>query len=88
MPPGSGSSWHQRVGQAAEQVGLRTACREGEANTGSGLDDPRGNFEKPEPDRIELRCGQIARLGNEVAHGEDEPIGGGVEDEPDLVGKR
>ena len=33
------------------------------------------------------RC-QIARLRDGVAHGEDEPIGGGVEDKADLVGER
>ena len=78
----------QGVGEAAEQISLGTSCREGETDAAGRLDDTGCDFEKPEPDGGELGRGQIARLRDSVAHGEDEPIGGGVEDEADLVGER
>ena len=87
MPRGSGASRHHRVCQAAEQVSLGASCREGETDAAGGLDDTGGDFEKPEPDRLELGGCQIAWLWDDVAHGEDEPIGCGVEDEADLVGE-
>ena len=88
MPRVSRSSGHECVGQATEQIGLRTSCREGETDAASGFDDTGCDFEKSEPDGRELGRSQVARLRNGVAHGEDEPIGGGVEDEAHLVGKR
>src|SRR5271163_2210782 len=88
MPRGSGSSRHQRVSEAAEQVSLRTSCRKGETDAAGGLDDAGGDFQQPEPDGGELGRCQIAWLRNGVANGEDEPIGGGVEDQADLVGER
>lgn len=36
----------------------------------------------------ELRLGEIARFGNGVADSEHQPIGGGVEDEANLIGER
>src|SRR6201989_1980011 len=78
----------QCVCEAAEQISLRTSCRKGETDAAGCLDDTGCDFEKPEPDRGELGGGQIARLRDGVAHGKDEPIGGGVENEADLVGER
>src|SRR5450432_168173 len=87
-PHGSWPLRDQGVGEAAEQIGLGTSCREGETNAAGRLGDTGGDFEKPEPDRCELGRGQITRLRDGVAHSEDEPIGGGVENEADLVGER
>ena len=75
----------QGVGEAAEQIGLGTSCREGETDAAGRLDDTGCDFEKPEPDSGELGRGQIARLRDGVAHGGDKPIGGSVEDEADLA---
>ena len=88
QPRGSWPLRDQCVGEAAEQIGLRTSCREGETDAAGCLGDTGCDFEKPEPDSGELGRGQIARLWDGVAHGKDEPIGGGVEDEADLVGER
>src|SRR5437588_3087239 len=88
MPGGSGSSRHQRVGEAAEQVGLGTSCRKSETDAACGLNDAGSDFQQPQPDGGELGRCQIARLWDGVTNGEDEPIGGGVEDEANLVGER
>src|ERR1700757_4548792 len=88
MPRASGCLRDQSVCQAAEQVGVGARRSEGETDAGGGLDDAGCDLEKPEPDRVELGRCQIARLWDGIAHGEDEPIGGGVEDEADLVGER
>ena len=88
MPRASGRLRDQSVGQAAEQVGVGAGCSEGKTDAGGGLDDTGCDLEKPEPDRVEFGRCQITRLRDGVAHGQNEPIGGGVEDEADLVGER
>src|SRR5437764_13693226 len=88
MPGGSGSSRHQRVGEAAEQVGLGTSCRKSETDAACGLNDAGSDFQLPPPDGGELGRCQIARLWDGVTNGEDGPIGGGVEDAADLVCER
>ena len=73
-PRASGRLREQRAHQTAEQFGLRASGREGDADPAGGLDDAGGDFEKPEPYRLELRGRQIARLRDGVADREDEPI--------------
>jgi hypothetical protein len=50
MPGGSGSSRHQRVGEAAEQVGLGTSCRKSETDAACGLNDAGSDFQQPQPE--------------------------------------
>ena len=88
MPGASGSSRHQRVGEADERVGLGTSCRKSETDAACGLNDAGSDFQQPQPDGGELGRCQIARLWDGVTNGEDEPIGGGVEDEANLIGER
>lgn len=87
-PRGSGPLWDERIGHAAEQIGVGTSCCESETDTNCSLDDTRCDFQQPEPDCIELSRCQITNFRNGVAYGEDEPIGCGVEDEADLIGER
>ena len=47
-----------------------------------------GNFQETKTQRRELGSGQFAGFGNGVAHGEHQPIGGGVENKTDLIGER
>jgi hypothetical protein len=61
---------------------------EGQANAAAHFDDAGGDLEEFEAQRGERRLGQVARGGNGVADGEHQPIGGGVENEADLVGER
>jgi hypothetical protein len=53
-----------------------------------GLGDAGGDLQEAEPDRRELGSCEGVELGNGVAHGEDQPVGSGVQDEPHLVGDR
>ena len=70
----------------AEEDGVRAGAGEGDAHPAGGLGDAGGDLQEPEPDRRELGLGESMCLGNGIAHGEDQPIGGGVKDEPHLVG--
>ena len=78
----------QRAGQAAEEIGFRTCRGEGETHAARGLDDAGGDFQETKPQRRELGRGQFPGFGNGVAHGQHQPISGGVENEADLIGER
>ena len=72
----------------AEQRGVGTSCGEGEADSGGGFDDAGAELEKAQADSGELGGGQGVRRRDGVAHGKDQPVGGGVQYEPHLVGAR
>ena len=78
----------QRAWQAAEEIGFGTCRGERKANAARGLDDTGGDFQETKMQRRELGSGQFAGFGNGVAHGEHQPISGGVENETDLIGER
>ena len=82
-------SWHagpDRACQVAEEDGVRAGGGEGDTHPAGGFGDAGGDLQEPEPDGGELGLGEGMGLGDGVAHGEDQPIGGGVQDEPHLVG--
>lgn len=84
-------SWHagpDRACQVAEEDGVGAGAGEGDAHPAGGLCDAGGDLEQPEPDGVELGLGEGMGLWDGVAHGEDQPVGGGVKDEPHLVGGR
>ena len=87
-PRRSGTEREQRAGQAAEEVGFRTCRGEGETHAARGFDNPGGDFQETKTQRCELGSGQFPDFGNGVAHGQHQPIGGGVENEADLIGER
>jgi hypothetical protein len=78
----------QRAWQAADQVGFGTCRGERKANAARGLDDTGGDFQETKTQRCELGSGQFPDFGNGVAHGQHQPISGGVENEADLIGER
>ena len=67
---------------------MRTGGGEGDAHAAGGLDDPAGDLEQVQPERGELGGGQLVRPGDAVAQGQQQPVGGGVQDKADLVGER
>ena len=85
-PRGSGRGRPDRPRQVAEEDGVGAGAGEGDAHPAGGLGDAGGDLQEPEPDRREFGLGESMCLGNGVAHGEDQPVGGGVQDEPHLVG--
>ena len=76
-----------RAWQAAE-VGFGTCGGERKANAAGGLDDTGGDLQETKTQRCELGSGQFPGFGNGVAHGQHQPISGGVENEADLIGAR
>jgi hypothetical protein len=48
MPRLSRSEQRQGARQAAEQIGIRTGCCEGEAHAACGFDDAGGDFDQPQ----------------------------------------
>jgi hypothetical protein len=52
------------------------------------LDDARAHLEQPFADGREFRFRERVGLRNGVAHGESQPVGGGVKREPHLIGRR
>ena len=77
---GSGRGRPDRGRQVAEEDGVRAGAGEGDAHPAGGLGDAGGDLQEPEPDRREFGLGEGMCLGNGVAHGEDQPMGGGVQE--------
>lgn len=82
------ASHEQRRREGAEEISLRASGGEGEANAARGLDHAGGDFQQPQAQRRELGLRQIARVRDRVANAEHQPIGGGVQDEANLIGAR
>ena len=87
-PRRSRTEREQRAGQAADQVGFGTCDGERKANAARGFDDPGCDFQETKTQRRELGSSQFLDFGNGVAHGQHQPISGGMEHEADLVGER
>ena len=86
MPHPSGAERGERARQAGEEFGLGMTGREGQTDAAGGFYDTGGDLEEPQPQGRELGPGQIALFGNGVAHGQHQPIGSGVQDQPNLIG--
>ena len=78
----------QGDGDPAEQAGLRASGGEGQTDARGSFDDTGADFEEPEPQGGELGVTEGMGFGHRIADGEHQPIGGGMEDEADLVSER
>ena len=87
-PLRSGPLGREGAGKRAEQGGLGTARREGEAHAACGFDDPCGDLDQAQAQRRKFRAGEVAGLGDGLAQGEHQPIGRRVQREPHLIGDR
>src|SRR5216684_782109 len=74
-----------RCGGSTRPPGKR---QQGEADAGRHLDNPRAELQKPQTDGGELGRGERVRFWDGVSEGEHQPVGGGVQDQPHLVGER
>ena len=72
----------------ADQSGVRAGGGKGEPHARCHLNDASAEFQKAQADGGELGGGQRVRPRNGASDGEHEPIGGGVQDEPHLIGER
>ena len=73
---------------AAGRFGVGASRGEGDADPAFGFDDAGSDFEETEAERFELGVGEVLDLGDGVADSEHQPVGGGVQDQPDLIGER
>jgi len=79
---------HQRAGDLPDQSRLGTGSGKSEADARRRFDDAGAEFQQPQADGGELGSGAVVRFWDGVSHGEDQPVGGGVQDQPHLVGER
>ena len=86
-PRCSWPGWVEAAGEAAEQHRLRAGGGEGDADFSGSLDDPARDLEQVQPEGGELGGGELVRPGDAVAQGQQQPVGGGVQDKTDLVGQ-
>src|SRR6202163_4783348 len=80
--------WHQRHCDEADQSGLWAGSGKGEPDTGCHLDNPHAELQEPQADGGELGRGEHVGFWDGVSDGEHQPVGGGVQDEPHLIGER
>ena len=72
--------------ESAKDRAVRACGGQEDTDAGRALDDAGGDLDQTKPQRRE-RCNRERRaLRDGIARGEHEPIGGGVQDEPELVG--
>ena len=72
----------------ADQRRFGAGGGEGETDAGCGLDDAGADLQQPQAQRGELGFGERIGLRDGVAERQDQPVGGGMQDEPDLIGER
>ena len=71
--------------EATEQSGVGACRGEGNADPAFRFDDTGGDFQEPKAERFELGLGEVLDFGNGVADGEQQPIGGSVQHQANLV---
>ena len=86
-PRHSGACCTEAACQQAEECGVGTGRCEVDADAGGLLDDAGADLEQSQPKGCELCSGERRGAGNGVAQREHEPIGCGVEEQPELVGE-
>jgi hypothetical protein len=67
---------------------MGVARRQRDLDAGDELGDARGDLHEGEPQGVELRITPERGLGCQPAQGMQQPVGGGVDQEPELVGGR
>lgn len=87
----SRDSWARRLQperNETEQLGFGAARSQRNADAACRLDDAAGDFQEMQADAGELALAQRMPGGNAIAHVEQQPIGGCVQNEAELVGQR
>src|SRR5215470_11586442 len=88
MPRRSSAGWREAERDGAEQRSLRITGRQLDADAREMLDHARADLDQTLADGRELGLCERVCLRNGVAYGEHQPIRGGVESEPNLIGRR
>ena len=87
-PRGLWSGGLQHDGDPAEEIGFGACGCEGQTDARGGLDDAGAELEESEPQGGEFGVAEVMGCGNRVTDVEHQPIGGGMENQTDLVGDR
>jgi hypothetical protein len=66
----------------------RGSCGERQPDPRSSLLDPECNLQQPQADGGEFSAGQRLHVRNGTAYLQHQPVGGGVQDQPYLIGER
>ena len=65
---------------------FRTCAGESNTDAGRDFDDAGSDFDETELERGELGLLERRAVRDGLAHGPEQPVGGGVQDQPHLVG--
>ena len=84
----SGGGRQYRVGEIAEEGGLRAGGGEGNFDAGCSLLDAGAEFDELASDRCEFGLGERVGVRDGIANGEHQPVGGGMQDQAHLVRER
>ena len=87
-PRRSGSRGREPARQHAEQGGVGAGRDEVDAHAGGLLHHPGADLEQSSADGGELGPGEVHPARHRIAEREHKPVGGGVEDQAELVGER
>jgi hypothetical protein len=87
LPRGSGRQLDGTGGEERPAGLMRIAGRQGHLDPGFQLGDPGGDLDQDQADRVELSGAPERGLGRQTAQRVQEPVGGGVDQQPELVGR-
>ena len=73
-------------GEAGEALLVGIAGRQRDLDPGDHLGDPGGDLDQGETEGVELGVAPERGLGRQAAQGVQEPVGGGVDQQAELVG--
>jgi hypothetical protein len=73
--------------QQHEAVPVVVAGRQGDLDPGGELGDPRDDLDQREAEGVELGVAPERGLGRQAAQRVQQPVGRGVDQEPELVGR-
>lgn len=86
-PRGSGRGRPQGSGHVADERYVWAGGGEGDTDAVSGLADAGTDLQRPDAQGGELDLGLELGLGDVVAHGQHQPVGGGMQDQAHLIGQ-
>ena len=87
-PGGQGPAAARRPASRRKRGGVRAGRGEVYADAGGLFDDAGADLEQAQPEGGKLGAGERGCTGDGVAQGEHQPIGAGVQDQPELIGER
>ena len=88
LPRGSGRELDGTAGEKRPAPLIRIARRQGHFDPGDHLGDPGGDLDQGHADGVELSVAPERGFGRQAAQRVQKPIGGGVDQQAELIGRR